>query len=273
MMQWLIPVLAAGSVLLWLLPRRVAGVGDRVGGYLEGGTPDPPIAAAPSNDARLVRAGLSWTPTELRVRRVGAAVAGSIVGLLIARGDVFVTGTQRSAPGLALTGGFAGLLFISIWITRREERRRRALMEELPLLADVLTLQILAGESVIQAIEHLAANGEGVGVGELQRTLDRYRGGHSLTESLVRTAGETAQPEARRLYELLAAGHHTGGRLAADLSELSRDYRSKIERELVAESGTRAVTVYAPILALMIPVTLVFLVYPALAGLRSLAGQ
>ncbi len=37
--------------------------------------------------------------------------------------------------------------------------------------------------------------------------------------------------------------------------------------------GRRALTTYGPVLALMVPVTLLFLLYPTLVGLRSLAGD
>ena len=63
-----------------------------------------------------------------------------------------------------------------------------------------------------------------------------------------------------------------GGRLADALTGLAADYRAGLERELVAEGGRRALSTYGPILALMIPVTLLFLMYPTLAGLRELSA-
>jgi hypothetical protein len=46
-----------------------------------------------------------------------------------------------------------------------------------------------------------------------------------------------------------------------------------LARDLTAEGGKRALATYGPVLALMVPVTLLFLLYPTLAGLRSLAGS
>ncbi|MCL1692074.1 MAG: pilus assembly protein TadB, partial [Actinomycetia bacterium] len=72
---------------------------------------------------------------------------------------------------------------------------------------------------------------------------------------------------------LLAHAHDTGGRLADALGELGTDYRAALARDLTAEGGRRALTTYGPVLALMVPVTLLFLIYPTLVGLRSLAGD
>lgn len=272
MTAWLLPVLTGVGVLLIVVPKPAPSLSERIGIYLEPATP-----SAQHHDravgSRLSKAGLTWTHAEWRLRNIMAAVAGAMVGLLIARGDVFVAGPERSAPGLALTGAFAGVLFLRMWVTRRSERRSQQLKEELPLLTDALLIQIMSGESIIQAIERMVSIGAGVGTSELAKALTRYRSGQSITEALEQAATDTAQPEARRLYDVLATGHHTGGRLAGHLIELSRDYRATLERELITEGGKRAIAVYAPILALMIPVTLMFLVYPALAGLRQLAQQ
>jgi hypothetical protein len=45
-----------------------------------------------------------------------------------------------------------------------------------------------------------------------------------------------------------------------------------MERDLTTESGKAMVTTYGPVLALMVPTALLFLLYPTLIGLRSLGG-
>ena len=49
------------------------------------------------------------------------------------------------------------------------------------------------------------------------------------------------------------------------------DRRAALEREMAIEGGRRALTGYGPILGLMIPTTLLFLMYPTLAGLDALS--
>lgn len=73
------------------------------------------------------------------------------------------------------------------------------------------------------------------------------------------------------MYDLLGHAHRTGGRLADALADLAVDYRASLARDLTAEGGRRALAAYGPILALMVPVTLLFLMYPTLAGLGALS--
>ncbi len=270
-MSELAAILAASAAFLLVVGPRPATLLERVGSYLrlapERPSPDPGL---PPN--RLGQAGLSWTATEARARAVAAGAAGAFVGILAAQGDLFLTGPNRSTPALVVAGAAAGALGFRMWITSRRERRAAVLRQELPGVADTLALLVLAGESVASALERLSANMEGIAAAELGDALDGYRSGDTLPEALARAARQSAHLEAGRLYHLLANAHQTGGRLSQALGELAVDYRASLARDLTAEGGRRALAVYGPILGLMIPTTILFLMYPTLVGLRRLAG-
>lgn len=271
-MRALAALALGGAVFLWLRPQGRPPLVDRVGSYLRAlPARRPALQADPA--APLRRAGLDWTVAELRARRLVAVSAGALLGALLAQGDLFVTGVTRSRPGLMATGGLAGLLALRMWITSRQEQRAARLHQELPTLADTLALMVVAGESIASALERFVERARGVAVEEITAALDDYRQGAALGEVMARAARDTAHPEAARLYHLLAHAHLTGGRLADSLSELASDYRAALARRLTAEGGRRALAAYGPILALMIPTTLVFLMYPTLVALRLLAGE
>ena len=152
-------------------------------------------------------------------------------------------------------------------------RRSRRLRFELPVVTDAVALHIVAGESVATAVERYTRQSTGVASQEFSVALDEVSAGRGIAEALQRNVERTAEPEAARLYTLLAHAHDTGGRLAHSLTQLGTDYRAALARDLTAEGGRRALATYGPVLALMVPVTLLFLIYPTLAGLRSLAGS
>lgn len=266
-------VVAAGaaSVALYLLSTRVPIVRlvDRVGSYLM--PVRQPSVAEDADDVPLAKAGIPWTRAEVGVRRTIAGLTGGLVGVLMAQGDLFLAGSTRSAPALGALGTFAGVLGFRIWITQRTERRSRQLHAELPVIADLIALRVLAGESVASALEHVVEGTGGIAAEEFREVLGRYREGLGLSEALQLEVARTVAPEAGRLYGFLANAHQAGGRLAEALLGLSIDYRAEQERELQIEGGKRALAVYAPILALMIPVALLFLMYPTLQGLSELS--
>jgi tight adherence protein C len=263
----------AGLGVFLVATGRRGSLADRLGAYLGAAAHRPPGTADQDGIATsLARAGVSWSVAEHRARRAVAIGTGAAAGFFAAQGDLFITGPARSMPALTILGAAAGGLLYSMWLTGRRERRRDTLRQELPVVADVLALGVIAGESVATAIGRFNASASGVAAEELRAVHDAYLAGTGLTEALRRATVAAAAPEAGRLYTLLGNAHDTGGRLAEALVDLATDLRAGLERELTTEGGKRALASYGPILALMVPVTLAFLMYPTLAGLRQLAG-
>lgn len=197
------------------------------------------------------------------IRLPAAAVSGAVAGLLIA------VGIGDGVTPLIALGGVIGGALERAARSMRDRRHARCLYLELPTAADTLALHVLAGDSVSTALHRFVDTGSGVAADELRPVLDSEHGG--LEAALRDAARRWEGAQAARLFELLADAHRTGGRLDEALTALADDYRAAIAADLTAEGGRRAIAVYGPILALMVPVTLVFLMYPTLAGLSALA--
>ncbi|MCL1599376.1 MAG: type II secretion system F family protein [Actinomycetia bacterium] len=253
-----IAAVVAGTAVILLVARiSTRSLTERVRWYITG--PERQTADLPVKRDR----DLSFLPWSL---------AGAFAGVLLAQGDLFLAGASRSAPPLALVGGVAGWI---AWSARRStlrERRSLRLRHELPLVADALALHTLAGESVAFALDAVVEETDGVASEEFRSVLRMHAEGQGLVEALAEGKRCTAHAEATRLYEALIHAHTSGGRLADALGDLSIDFRSSISTDLTSEGGRRAVTSYGPILALMVPTALLFLLYPTLLGLRALSG-
>jgi len=272
-MNLLAALLVAAGITLIVGAHRTRPLSERVARYLRP-QPAPGPPGGPTHDPLpFADAGLDWSRSEMLIRRTASAAAGGVGGALIAQGDLFVQGPGRSLASLVALGSIAGWLVFGVWISTRRDRRARNLRFELPIVTDALSLRVIAGESVATAIQNYVDESTGVAAEELGAALTDVSAGSGIAEALQRNVHRTADPEAARLYTLLAHAHDTGGRLADALGDLGTDYRAALARDLTAEGGRRALTTYGPVLALMVPVTLLFLLYPTLAGLRSLAGS
>ena len=255
-MTWLAAIITAFAVFLLVTRIRRVSLSSAVHDYLV--EPDLEESAHP--------------PVPRDFGFVPWALGGAVVGLLLAQGDLFLSGAGRSAPALAALGAAGGWL---VWSSRRTsltQRRAQRLRHELPVVADAIALHAVAGESVSSALSAVATQTTGVASEEFGAALERHREGASLAESLTESKSATAHPDAGRLYDVLIHAHGSGGRLAASLSELAVDFRSSIATDLTSEGGKRAITSYGPVLALMVPTALLFLLYPTLLGLRALSG-
>lgn len=254
---WLSAVAAAGAVFILVTRTTPSTLAAAVHDYLVAPLPgDAEVASPHSRDLRFI----PW------------AVGGAVVGLLLAQGDLFLAGAGRSAPALGLLGAAGGWMLWSSRRTTKRQRRAMRLRHELPVVADAIALHAVAGESVASALAAVATQTTGVASEEFAVVLAAHGRGDGLVESLAAAKRSTAHTDAERLYDVLIHAHGTGGRLAASLNELATDLRSAIASDLTSEGGKRAITSYGPVLALMVPTALLFLLYPTLLGLRALSG-
>jgi len=255
-MTWFAAIAAAVAVFLLVTRVRSASLSVAVHDYLV--APIEEESAQPPEPKDL--GFIPW------------AIGGAVVGLLLAQGDLFLSGAGRSAPALGILGGVGGWLAWSSRRTSLGQRRALRLRHELPIIADAIALHAVAGESVSSALSAVATQTTGIAAEEFAAVLARHRDGDGFAESLTEGKRTTAHPDAERLYDVLVHAHGSGGRLAASLSELAVDFRSSIATDLTSEGGKRAITSYGPVLALMVPTALLFLLYPTLLGLRALSG-
>ncbi len=196
---------------------------------------------------------------EYRLRQLASALLGAggglAAGLVLGRGTVLI-----------LTLGLLGFLGgVTRWRGRIdgaiEQRRERARIE-LYTVNQLLAMRTRAGGGVIQAVQHVAERGDGVVVGDLRDALRLHRGGLPAFDAFTRIADMTAEPYAARTYRVLGAAEERGTDLASALLALSSDVREARRDALRRRATKRRAAMLIPIIGLMAPVMLLFIVAP-----------
>ncbi|GAB7193279.1 type II secretion system F family protein [Kineococcus sp. NUM-3379] len=209
------------------------------------------------------------TTAQFRAEQVLWGVAGALAG---GAGCVLV-GVQRGwAPVpmalllvLAAAGGVLGRDWLLGW---RVRRRRQRLLAEFPAAAELLALAVAAGEGPAAALERVARTSSGVVAQELGRVLGEVRAGSSLGVALEAFAGRSELPVVGRFVDGVVVSVERGTPLADVLRAQARDVREAGQRELVEAGGRREVLMLVPVVLLVLPVTVVFAVFPGMAVLR-----
>lgn len=218
---------------------------------------------------RLRKAGSHATLEQFRAQQVGCGGAGLGLGV----GLALVLMTQRGMPLFAalvliLTAAALGVIGRDLMLTRAVKQRQRRLLAELPTVAELLALSVTAGESALNALERVSRTTSGALASELRRALADARAGERLPQALGRMARDTGVPALERFAEGVATAIERGTPLAEVLRAQANDARSQGRQALVEEGGKREIAMMIPVVFLILPVTVVFAVFPGLIAIR-----
>ena len=218
---------------------------------------------------RLARAGRDNGVDQFRVEQVVVASLGMAAGLALAlaavagRGLNPVTGMVLVATGL-LTALVAHDQLLSRDVRRREQR----LLAELPTVAELLALAVAAGEGALGALDRVVRSTQGELTREIGRALADTRSGTPLTTALERMADRTGLVSLSRFADAVSVAVDRGTPLAEVLRAQAADIREAGRRSLMEAGGRKEIAMMVPVVFLVLPVTVVFAVFPGLSTLR-----
>jgi tight adherence protein C len=141
------------------------------------------------------------------------------------------------------------------------------MLAELPAIAEMLALSVGAGEGVSGALDRVSRIARGDLADELRRTLADARAGTPVVDALTRMAGRSSVPALARFVDGIAVAVDRGTPLAEVLRAQAGDVRAERRRALLAVGGRKEIAMLFPVVFLVLPVTVVFALYPGFANL------
>lgn len=217
---------------------------------------------------RLERAG---EKPDLDAFRTSQALWG-MAGFAAACGVVLVSsmgsGTSpASASALILAATTCGVLARDQRLTRQAHARQARMVMEFPAVADMLALAVAAGQGPLGALEQVTRLCRGPLSDELRTALDEARAGVPLASGLEGVARRTSALGIARFVEGVIVALERGTPLADVLRAQAQDAREAARAELVETAGKKEVLMMAPVVFLVLPVTVLFAVFPGLSAL------
>ncbi|MEL7975930.1 type II secretion system F family protein [Isoptericola sp. F-RaC21] len=218
---------------------------------------------------RLDRAGWHESVESFRARQVVATALGLAAGLVLA---LLFAATRGSSPvplaALVLLCGATGFVLCDQWLSRAVHRREERMLAEFPTVAELLALAVTAGEGPVPALERVAATARGELSGEISAMLADVRAGAPIAAALTAMADRTGLPSLTRFAEGVAVALERGTPLADVLRAQAQDVRESGRRALMEAGGKKEVAMLVPVVFLILPITVVFAVFPSLATLQ-----
>ena len=226
------------------------------------------LGAAGSVRRRLVAAGCDPSVEQFRIEQV---IWGGVGLVLAVAASVALLASGKSASALALAGfcvvsAVAGVIARDAELSRAVRRREELLLAEFPTVAELLALAVSAGEGPIGSLERVTGSSRGELARELRRVLDDTRSGVPLVEAFGRMSERTRLPPIARFVDGVIIASERGTPLADVLRAQAADARAAAKRALLESGGRKEIGMLLPVVFLILPVTVVFALFPGFYG-------
>ncbi len=158
------------------------------------------------------------------------------------------------------------------WLTRQVRGREERMLEEFPTVAELLALAVTAGEGPVGALERVQRVCAGELGRELGRALAEARAGAGLVPALEGLARRTSLPPLARFVDGVAVAVERGTPLAEVLRAQAVDVREAGKPQLLETAGRKEIGMMVPVVFLVLPVTVLFALFPGFSTLSLVAG-
>lgn len=224
--------------------------------------------------SRLRQVGSTMTVDAFRARQLTWAIAGVAIGTIASITAASITVAQRTSLPIVVhivvvaMFGVGGFIARDYLLQRSAKSRLTRIASELPIVLEFLTLSLSAGEGILDSFRRVGTKSKGELAGELGRVVAEVHSGSPLAESLQRLADDIRMPELTRCIDQILGALERGTPLAEVLRAQAQDAREQSKRTLLEIAGKKEVAMMFPLVFLILPVTIIFAIFPGIFVLQ-----
>lgn len=237
-------------------------------------TPFGRLVVAEEDRRLLEQCGFVDTRTRglfLLARLLGALVLPVLAGVLA---STHLDGSRYVA--LLIIAVMAGFMLPKFVLQRRAGKRRRAVVDELPLLVDLLRLLQGVGLSLDQSLQVVVNDFRGmlpVLAGELEIAQRQFAAGRTREQSLNRLASSYDNEDLRAVVRLLVQVDRHGGAVQEPLKQFGDRLREARRAMLRERIGRLAVKMTGVMIVTLLPALMIVTAGPGVLAVQHSLGK
>jgi tight adherence protein C len=175
---------------------------------------------------------------------------------------------------LVFAFGIATILF-SMYLSSAELRKQKVksveIEREFPSVIQIMAVLTSAGLSPVRAIQAIATSSSTLLAQEFLVVVADIQRGYSMVSALEAFALRVKTPTARRFSMTVAIALDRGSPIASTLIEQARDITLSSKNRLQREAGRREVMLMIPVVFLIMPISVLFALWPSMRNLMAIA--
>lgn len=218
---------------------------------------------------RLARAGINKSAIDFRAEQLLWSAAGFVLSstfmLIGAAAGRF---NPLFAAAVIIGSTAVGFVLRDYWLGAQVRRREARMMAEFPSLAELMALAVGAGESATGALDRVCRSANGELSKEFSKILAETRAGKPLVLALQEFSARTDLAPLVRFVDGIIVAVERGTPLADVLRAQAQDVRDSAKRDLMEAAGKKEIAMMVPLVFGVLPLTVVFAVFPGLAAIN-----
>ena len=219
---------------------------------------------------RLRQAGSPLSVEQFRAQQLAWGLIGATLGVAVSIAIALGRAVPLAVPvALPVVGALLGVTLRDALLQRAVRARLARVAGEFPTVVEFLTLSVSAGEGVLDALHRVARVTSGELSREIALVVSDARTGVGLASALESLDARLGMPSITRLVEQVVTALEKGTPLAEVLRAQAQDAREVAKRELLEAAGKKEVAMLVPLVFLILPVTVVFAIYPGIFVLQT----
>lgn len=168
----------------------------------------------------------------------------------------------------------SGTIFILEWRLNQLVKAHRIKIEsEFPSVVEMLALSLSAGESPLSALQRVSSRGSGILVSEFSQVVMEVREGKIFSDSLDCMAKRIRSANIRRFIDSLIIAIMRGAPLVEVLQSHAKEAQGLERNRILSLASKSEVSMMIPVVFLILPISILFALWPSLSNLNVYSGS
>jgi tight adherence protein C len=129
-------------------------------------------------------------------------------------------------------------------------------------------IMISAGESPVTSLKHIAERSEGIIPEMMRREFDNLESGGNLVKTLDYLAVTSSSKQVKRLGNSIQVAIDRGSPILQVIQNQVNSINKEIHIQLLRKSGKSEIVLLIPVVFLILPVSILFAIWPSLYSLN-----
>ena len=153
------------------------------------------------------------------------------------------------------------------------QKERERVASQLPAIVELFTILISGGESISGSLRQIALRGNGELPGLIAKSVESMERGVGFSEAVDCIGRESRESSVRRFFDSLIVASQRGNSLNDVLMRQVREIRDSQKAMLLKAAGRAEIALMIPIVFLILPISILFALWPSFVTLgQAMSG-